>query len=319
MARRVRAGAAKRNVLRALKQGFLLGDGGNVEEARTRGYGVPRAILEFPHVVRLIHQDYFRAGAQVLRAMTGWGAHPAQRGRWGDRAEEIHRTAVRLAQEVAGGEAFVAGCVGPTGIFRAGDAGARDRARAEWEGQAAALAEVGVDLLICEPFGRLDEARLALGCCKKTRLPTMVALSFRLNEDVTEDGASPAACARALVDEGADAVGTSGALEPQDMWPAAVEMRGAVDAPVAFIPCGYRTSVSGWESVREAMVIYGVEMAKFALQAKMHGINFFGGGDGAGTEIIRSVAQALGCERAHVGLRPRWVGDREGVIVRSGN
>jgi len=297
-----------------LKQGFVLGDGGNVEEARTRGYGVPRAILEFPHVVRLIHQDYFRAGAQVLRAMTGMGAHSPQRG---DRVEETHRTAVRLAREVAGEEAFVAGCVGPTGTFQAGDAGSRDRARAEWEGQVAALAEAGVDLLICEPFNRLDEARLALMCCKKTRLPTMVALNFRLNEDVTEDGVSPAACARALVDEGADAVGTSGALEPQDMWPAVVEMRGAVDAPVAFIPCGYRTSVPGWESAREAMVIYGVEMAKFALQAKMLGINFFGGGDGAGTEIIRSVAQALGCERTHVGLRPRWVGDREGVIVRA--
>jgi len=65
------------------------------------------------------------------------------------------------------------------------------------------------------------------------------------------------------------------------------------------------------------VVVYGVEMAKFALQAKVAGMSLFGGGDGAGPEIIRSVAQALGCERVHIGLRPRWVGDREGVVQKA--
>ncbi len=297
---------AKRSVLKALRKGFVLGDGGNAEEARMRGYATPRVILEFPHVVRLIHQDYFRAGAQMLRAMTGGATRTRldQQGGWGSRVEEINRTAVRLAKEAAGREAFVAGCVGPAGLA------------GEWEEQVTVLKDAGADLLVCESFDRLDEARLALACCKGTGLPTMVTVAIALGEETTKDGASPAACALALADEGADVVGAGGMREPQDMWEIALEMREAVDCPVAFVPCGYRTSNNNWESIREAVVIYGVEMAKFALQAKVQGMNFFGGGEGAGTEIVRSVAQALGCERVHIGLRPRWVGDREGVVVK---
>ena len=303
---------AKRSVLKALKKGFVLGDGGNAEEARMRGYATPRVILEFPHVVRLIHQDYFRAGAEVLRAMTGGATRTRleQQGGWGDRAGEINRTAVRLAREAAGREALVAGCVGPAGL-------AEEQARGEWEEQVSVLKEAGADLLVCESFDRLDEARLALACCKQTGLPTVVTVALALGEETTKDGASPAACAQTLAGEGADVVGAGGMREPQDMWEVALEMREAVDGPVAFAPCGYRTSSNNWESVREAVVIYGVEMAKFALQAKVQGMNFFGGGEGAGTEIIRSVAQALGCERVHIGLRPRWLGDREGVIVKT--
>jgi hypothetical protein len=53
------------------------------------------------------------------------------------------------------------------------------------------------------------------------------------------------------------------------------------------------------------MFVPGVEMASYALQAKMYGINYIGGDEGAGPELIRAVAQALGCERYHVNLHPR--------------
>lgn len=303
---------AQKDILNLLEQGVVLSDGGNVEEARMRGYRTPRALVEFPHVVRLVHQDYFRAGAQALRAVTRGNTrtHLEKQGNWGSRVEEINRTAVRLAKEVAGDEAPVAGCVGPTGVFKAEDRASHDRARSEWEEQVAAMTKEGVDFLVCESFDRLDEARLALACCKKAGVPTMVTVDVLLREETTRDGASPATCARVLVDEGADGVGMSGSREPQDMWDVILGMREAVDVPIAFLPSGYRTSASGWESIREAMVIYGFEMARFALQAKVRGIHYIGGCDGAGPEIIRSVAQALDCERVHIGLRPRWIGDR---------
>ena len=59
------------SVLDTLEQGFLLADGGNVEELRLRGYPAPWVLEDFPDAVRLVHQDFFRAGAGVIRALTG--------------------------------------------------------------------------------------------------------------------------------------------------------------------------------------------------------------------------------------------------------
>ncbi len=298
-----------KGILEQLKQGVVMGDGGYVEEARSRGYGTPRMVAEFPNVLRMLHQDFFRAGAHVLQAQTGWAtrSHLEQRmGKgWGGRVEEVNRKAVGLAREVAGDEALVAGCVWPSGVFNPDDAGSRDRARSEWEEQVAVMKGAGVDLLICESFRRLDEARLALACCKRVSIPTMVTVGLGWKEQTTPDGASPAECARALVGDGADIVGSNGAREPEDMLPLALEMREAVDAPICYQPSGFRVSWPGWEEVRESMFIPGFEMISYALQAKMHGIDYIGGDEGAGPELIRAVAQALGCERYRVNLHPR--------------
>ena len=102
------------------------------------------------------------------------------------------------------------------------------------------LADAGVDLLVCESFGRLDEARLALACCRKTALPVVVSMDValpdgRLNnpllgdDEVTADGVAPAECARTLAGDGADVVGGGGIREPEDLWPVVLEMREAVD------------------------------------------------------------------------------------------
>ncbi len=59
-------------ILESLKKGFVLGDGGYLEEAKFRGYSTPKVIVEFPEVLRQIHVDFFRAGSQVLQAHTWW-------------------------------------------------------------------------------------------------------------------------------------------------------------------------------------------------------------------------------------------------------
>ncbi len=295
-----------KGILESLKQGFVLGDGGILVEGRYRGYDTPRIVVEFPDVLRQIHVDFFRAGSQVLQAHTWWTTRKRlkERGKdrgWDDRAEEINRTAIRVAKEAAAGEALVAGSVCPTGVFDPDDSASARRAQAEWDEQIAVMKDEGVDFLICEAFLRLDEARLALNCCKKTRFPTMVCISVKPEDksnNRTQDGASPTECARVLVDDGADIVGSNCVKEPAQMWPMVLEMRQAVDVPIAFQPVGYRTSADiDFRPVREAVVVPGVEMAMYALQARAEGINYIGACCGAGPELIRAMAQALGCER----------------------
>ncbi len=308
------------SILKALEKGFVLADGGNVEELRLRGYSAQSALEHFPDAARLVHQDFFRAGAGVIRALTGrctrTGLGAGENGSAADRVDEMNRTAVALAKGAAGGEALVAGTLAPTGAFQADDAGSADRARTEWEEQAGILADAGVELLVCESFGRLDEAQLALACCKGSGLPVVVSLDVplpegRLNkpalreDEMTADGVAPAECARVLAGDGADVVGAGGMREPEDLWPVVLEMRDAVDAPISFLPNGYRTCRGHWKTMREAMHVYGIEMGQYALKAVAHNIRFLGGSDGVVIRLLRSMAQALDCERKHIELRPR--------------
>jgi betaine-homocysteine S-methyltransferase len=135
-----------RDILESLKQGFVLGDGGYLEEAKFRGYSTPRVIVEFPEALRLIHQDFFRAGSQVLQALTWWTTRKylKERGEnqgWENRVEEINQTAIRLARQVAGDEALVAGCLCASDyrphVFDPNDRAMCDRARAGWVEQIA--------------------------------------------------------------------------------------------------------------------------------------------------------------------------------------
>ncbi len=76
---------------------------------------------------------------------------------------DIDRAGVRLAREAARDTAFVAGAIGPLGV-RIEPLGPTSfaEARAIFREQVDALAEAGVDLLIFETFGNLDELREAV-------------------------------------------------------------------------------------------------------------------------------------------------------------
>src|ERR1017187_1462891 len=80
-----------------------------------------------------------------------------------EKLKDINRAGVRLAREAAHETAFVAGAVGPLGV-RIEPLGPTSfaEARAVFREQVDALVEAGVDLLIFETFGNLDELREAV-------------------------------------------------------------------------------------------------------------------------------------------------------------
>ena len=103
--------------------------------------------------------------------------------------------------------------------------------RSEWEEQIAILLEAGADFLVPETFFR-EQTRLCLETCKKTDLPTMGLMGMG-SEKRRRMEATAAACARVLVDGGADVVGTVCIGSPDQMLPTAVEIQEAVDVPGA--------------------------------------------------------------------------------------
>ena len=116
--------------------------------------------LSQPEMIHSVHQGYLQAGAEIIETNT-FGANSVRLGRYSlaDKVHEINRAGARLARDAAKSfDVWVAGSVGPLGI-RIEPLGKTsfEEARAAFREQIAALAEGGVDLLILETFGYVEE------------------------------------------------------------------------------------------------------------------------------------------------------------------
>src|ERR671921_2035468 len=73
--------------------------------------------LTAPDLVREVHEEYVRAGAEVIETNTfGATAHKLQQYGLEGSLREINLAAARIAREAAGERAHVAGAVGPIGL-----------------------------------------------------------------------------------------------------------------------------------------------------------------------------------------------------------
>jgi betaine-homocysteine S-methyltransferase len=296
-----------RNVLDRLRDGVVLGDGGYVLELEKRGYVLagpftPEATVTNPDAVLELSREFVDAGAEAIQAFAFYGDREklATVG-FGDRVGDINRAAVRIARQAAGDRALVAGNLSMTWQYEPESPKAKDRVLALLNEQLGHQMEIGIDFIIAETYLYLGEAVLAAQFGKRSGLPVMVTMSFD-EKPVTRDGKSPAECARALADAGADIVGTNCWRGPKHMLPIAEEMRKATKAYVAIQAPAYRTTdatpfFTGLKGFPDAMEPYQLtrwEMADYARQARDMGINFIGACCGAVAIHIREMARALG-------------------------
>jgi S-methylmethionine-dependent homocysteine/selenocysteine methylase len=143
------------------------------------------AMRDAPETVRAIHEDYFKAGADIATTNSFW-TNSVKLGLvgLGDRAAEYTRRAgeiavearnrVRPAADVAGGMAPPHGGRAPVDPI--------DLPR-EFALQARALKESGVDLLLLEYIGYIADIVAAIDAVKPAGLPVMIGIRH-----VAEDG-----------------------------------------------------------------------------------------------------------------------------------
>src|SRR5579864_9807203 len=144
----------------------LVADGAMGTELYARGVFINRCFDELnitsPDLVRDVHKQYVKAGAEILEANT-FGANRMRLAAFGlaEKLQEINQAGVRLAREAAGDSAYVAGAIGPLGV-RIEPLGPTSfaEARAYFREQADALVEAGVDLLVLETFSDLEELQI---------------------------------------------------------------------------------------------------------------------------------------------------------------
>jgi len=298
---------AKKGILERLKEGVVLGDGGYLLELEKRGWVrpgpfTPEVAITHPEALRELHVEFREAGADVLQALTFYASRDklATVG-LEDKLEDINKSAVRIAREVAGDKGLVAGNLSLTWMYEPGSPSAADRVRKTFDEQLAVQCGEGVDFIIGETYSWLGEALIAVERAKTTGLPVMVTICFE-NKDETADGKSAADAAKALIDAGADIVGMNCLRSPEHTLPSMEKMRKAVSGYLACQPVAYRTpkekpdftSLPEFPYALDPLQLTRKEMGDYALRAKEIGINYIGSCCGSVAMHVRAMAQGLG-------------------------
>ena len=151
-------------------------------------------VIEHPDALAQLHREFLRAGAEVLQTMTFYASDDklATVGLAG-KVDEINRTAVRVAREVASeGDALVAGNLSLTWAYLPEDPSSPDHVRELFDRQLQDQLDAGPpDFWIGETFSYLGEALLFVERAKATGLPVMVTMSFEQPVARSYEGDTP--------------------------------------------------------------------------------------------------------------------------------
>jgi homocysteine S-methyltransferase len=287
-----------RPFLDAVRSGVLVVDGAMGTQLYERGVLHNASFDELnvsrPELVTRVHQDYLRAGAQVLESNT-FGANALRLEKFGlkPRVREINLAGVRVARDAAAGQAYVLGAMGPTGYFLGGSGEdvAVDSAmvRAVFLEQARALVEGGVDGILVETMRQTPELRLAVEAALEAgegRVPVIASASFAIDTGLMAEGKSPAEVARLAKEWGASIVGVNCSDGPMGVL-AAVEQMMPVGLPVLASPnAGLPRRIDErtiYVSTPEYFGVYAQRMFRI-------GVRLMGGCCGTTPEHVRRIA-----------------------------
>src|SRR5512146_3477143 len=291
------------------QQGPVLCDGAMCTLLYAKGVFINRCYDELncsqPDMIREIHHEYLQAGAEIVETNT-FGANAVRLARHGfaDRVREINLAGAHLAREAAKSFAgWVAGSVGPLGI-RIEPLGktSREEARAMFAQQIAALAEGGVDLLILETFGYLEELHQAMLAAREVDAKLPLVAQVTIDDDGNcLDGSSPEAFTPQITEWGADVLGCNCSVGPVAMLDAMERVRRVTELPLAAQPnAGMPRSVEG----RNIYLCSPEYMASYARKFVAAGVRLVGGCCGTTPDHIRAMKSALRASEARVSSFP---------------
>jgi 5-methyltetrahydrofolate--homocysteine methyltransferase len=284
-------------LLDALRGGaVLLADGATGTMLQTRGLEsgrIPESwLFERPDQIQALHQAYLDAGSDIILTCSfGGNRYRLESFGLAEQVVEVNRQAAKLAGEVAGARAFVAGNMGPTGqlLEPLGTVTYQEAVDAYAE-QAQGLTEGGADLLLIETMSDLSEAKAAIeGARRVSDLPIFCTFSFDTHGR-TMMGIRPAKVAEEIGPL-VQGVGANCGRDPSEFSEFLQAMREvAPDAVLWAKPNAGLPHVEGDRTVYDATP---QDMEGVALQLRQNGAQIVGGCCGTTPDHLSAMAKVL--------------------------
>ena len=303
----------------------LLLDGGTGSELQRRGANVLKgatdvlkawsatANIEFADVVRQVHQDYLRVGADIITSNNFWTI-PSRLStidladKWAEYARAAGENAL-AARDAGNSEAYVAGGIAaPTMQSREERPKAdiehmgEEAFRKEYSDHAGLLADLGVDLILAEYVGFIADCVAAVDACAEAGLPVFLGVRHVGRNGKMQYGESLQDLSAALVGHPVDAVLLM-CSNPEAISAGLPILADSFDGPVGAYPnLGYNPTgplqnrptltnqlPSRGPDVFQAEEYSPARLVQFAEQWKDMGAGIIGGCCASGPEHIMAI------------------------------
>ncbi len=279
---------------RQLNSRALIADGAMGTMLYSKGVFINRCYdelnLSSPDLVREVHLDYVKAGAEILETNT-FGANRMRLAGFGlaEKLRAVNEAGVRIAREAAGNDAFVAGSVGPLGahIEPLGPTSFAE-ARAIFAEQLETLLEAGADLLILETFSNIEELREAVMAARAVAGDETVVVAQVTIDDYgnLRDGTDTRTYTLQMDQWPADVIGCNCSAGPKVTFETVEKMMQYSRKPVSAMPnAGHPALVDG----RKLYLCSPEYMAQYARRMLWAGVRIVGGCCGITPDHIRLV------------------------------
>jgi len=254
--------------------------------------------ISHPQVVQKIHQEYIKAGADVILTNT-FGANRIKLRSFGREADilKINEIAVSIAKGAIDKEGslekriFIAGSVGPTGkiLEPYGDLKVSELYE-NYKEQVVILEKAGVDLIILETFYDLEEIKAALKATKEnTDLMVIASMTFDKNLK-TIYGVDPERAVTVIENKGADGVGANCGTGPEVLYKVLKIMKKVSKTYLMVEPN------AGMPELLEGKVVYPASpkiMADYTEKFVKLGLNLIGGCCGTTPLHIKAMSDKI--------------------------
>ncbi|MBV8814068.1 MAG: bifunctional homocysteine S-methyltransferase/methylenetetrahydrofolate reductase [Verrucomicrobia bacterium] len=293
--------AVAMKLLEAIQGSVVCGDGAMGTELLAAGVGLDVCLeqlnVSHPDLVRRVHDSYVDAGAQLLETNT-FGANAVRLAKHGqeESVDAFNKAAVALARAAAAGkDIWVAGSVGPLGLFPDEAETLHIERAAVFTAQLTALLEAGVDAVFLETFIDFEEIKIAAAALRRLSQDIPLICSMVCSEEGRLPSSLPIHQAfRELMRLGANVVGVNCVTGPNAMLQALRKI------PADFLISAFPNA--GYPRYHEGRFLYNNAapeyFAKAAREFVAEGARLIGGCCGVGPQHIRQIAQAI------AGLKP---------------
>ena len=310
------------NLLEALGSRVVIGDGSVAASLYAEGVPLGRSFeglnLVEPDRVTAVHRAYLEAGAELI-ATNSFAANRSALKRHGleDKANEINWKAAKLALgEVGKSGAWVAGCIGPSGLTSADRNGMGAKAVEDlFRAQAGALIDGGVQAVLLQAFADPEELEIAIGAVRELHHLPVIALLASGREGSLPGGRSWEETSQTLRAAGAEVIGLAPAFGPSACTGLIKRISSGPGKLLASYPD------AGQPEFSEGRYLYANHPNYFAdrmVELPALGVTLLGGGSGVSPAHIRALKGRVDQLKPNLGARGAVEPKREAIQVSAG-